>query len=173
MVDKAEYNENNRLSWIDKDLKKLQKEELTKQLEVLFGVDEADRLTNPKLEGKSPSKFDKRNWNIYKSAYQQGAHVLWNNLRSNSRKKLARESKDLNNDYVNHRLIDWHSSSEHVERYKQRVELMHKVSRFNESKTKQLLQIVKLPSISDDSDSVKSAFTDQLKVLYFQYCSDF
>ena len=151
--------------WIEKDLQKLQEEELTKQLEVLFGSDEADRFMNPKLEEPSQGKFDKQDWNLHQQ--QQGAHVLWNNLRSNSRKKLARESKDLNNDYVTHRLVNWRSSSEHVERYKQRVELMHRIAHFNELKTKQLVQNVKLPSILDDSDSdsVKNIFADKLKVI--------
>lgn len=159
-------NEKNPSSWIDQDLQRLQEEELTKQLEALFGVDDADRFMNPKLVEKSSSKLDKPDWNLHKPALQQGAHVLWNNLRSNSRKKLARESKDLNNDYVNHRLINWHATSEHVERFKQRVELMHKIAHINEFRTKQLVQSVKLPSISDDSDSVTSAFTDQMKVIF-------
>ena len=113
MVKNVKINtEKNPSSWIDQDLEKLQEEELTKQLEALFGADEADRFMNPKLVEKSSSKFDKPDWHMHKPALQQGAHVLWNNLRSNSRRKLARESKDLNNDYVNHRLINWHATSE-------------------------------------------------------------
>ncbi|XP_066928067.1 uncharacterized protein [Clytia hemisphaerica] len=152
-----------RQSWINEDLHQLRHEDVTKQLGVLFGEDEADHFMNPKVQEESKSKI-KIVESMPKVSYQQGAHMLWNHLRSNSEKKLLHETRNmkttvvlpLNNKKQQQRL-------HHVEQYRQRVELMHKIAQLNADKTKQLLKTIKLPAIAPEDYYVSNSVSTLVK----------
>jgi len=145
-------------TWIDKDLQKLQNEELVKQLEALFGEEEADRFVNPQLQEEINSKTNLQDEIFQKPSNSQGAQTLWNTLRSNSSKKLVHQTKDLHCGFVETVPKDSLKMLNYVEKYRQRVELMHNIAHFNEAKTKQLVQTIKFPSITDSDFFSKEDF---------------
>ena len=61
---------------------------------------------------------------------------------------------------------------QHVEQYRQRVELMHKIAQLNADKTKQLLQTIKLPAIAPEDYYVSNSVSTLVKKVskgFFQH----
>ena len=156
-MEKTKEDEGMKTSWIDRDLQQLQQQDITEQLAAFFGEQDADRFLNPKLQDETPSKLNIRSGQFQKPAYQQGAHSLWHTLRFNSNKKLVNETRHLHHGYEKPETAEHDGMLKHVEKYRQRVELMHRIARFNEAKTQQLVQSVKLPSISHHLEACDEA----------------
>lgn len=142
-------------AWLSCDLHKLRDDDITTQLEMIFGEEEAQQILNPTVKRSKHQS----NQHVLQPAIAkhetQDAHMLWNSLRSISNKKLASQmSANNDTEYIqqnvrfdnNNNNNSW--SSRRVDLYRQRVQLMHKVAHMNEGKTKQLLETVKLPALT-------------------------
>ena len=133
--------------WINEDLTHLVQIGLDEQLQTIFGKDKAEQFLNPTIQDKPQQGIVQQ---ITKKSGVTGAHSLWYNLRSNSRKKLTRNAMtNFDKDYSFATKSD-HCVLDKIAEYKHRLELMHRVAYSNQSKTRQLISRVKLPKITGD-----------------------
>lgn len=132
--------------WLQEDLCQLQGDELERQLEVIFGKDKASQFINPTIEDKPQNTT----LSTFKKKYGHlGAHALWHSMRKNSMKRLSQNTQNLTDSKIQS-IPKNDGTLKNIEVYKHKFELMYRIAHLNEEKTKQCLDLVKLPMITGE-----------------------